>query len=106
MRSFARRVCVSERARERERERQTGSQWSQLLIAACVCVREYERQGHSGVSYLNRGLCVCVCERERDRVISQQSVQPVRNRLKRCLFANTYEHHHCICHVTLFPSQV
>ncbi len=43
----------------------------------CVWERERERAGgsyHSGVSFLNRGLCT----------------------------VNTYEHHHCVCHVTLF----
>jgi len=57
-------------------------------------------------------------ERERDtdthththththRVTSQRSVQPVRNRLNRGLCANTYEHHHCVCHTTLFPSRL
>ncbi len=66
------RVCV----RERERERDRVTVESAILIAACVCV--------------------CVCERERDRVTSQRSVQPARNRLNRGLFANTYEHHHCL----------
>ncbi len=32
-------------------------------------------------------VCVCVCVCERD------------------LCANTYEHHHCVCYATLFPSQ-
>ncbi len=37
---------------------------------------------------------------------SQRSVQPVRNRLNRGLStANTYEHHHCVCHATLFSFQ-
>ncbi len=56
-------------------------------------------------------MCVCVCVlRERERrergergVTSQQSVQRIRNRLKCGLFANTYEHNHCVCHATLFP---
>ncbi len=48
---------------------------------------------------------VCVWERERDRVTSQWSVQPVRNRFNRGSFANTYEHHHCVCHAILFPSR-
>ncbi len=42
----------------------------------CVCERERETgPHHSGVSCLNRGLC-----------------------------SNTYELHHCVCHVTLFLS--
>ncbi len=45
-------------------------------VCVCVCV------------------CVCVWERERERethrVTSQRSVQPIRNRLNRGLFANTY----------------
>ncbi len=28
----------------------------------------------------------------------------VRNRLNHSLCANTYEHHPCVCHATLFPS--
>ncbi len=52
-------------------------------------------------------LSVCAHEREREReremVTSQRSVQRARNRLNRGLFANTYELHHCVCHVTLFP---
>ncbi len=92
MQSFARRVCMR----------------------AHVCERERDRVTSQHISYLNRGLCVCVCvwerrererERETDRVTSQRSVQPIRNRLNRCLFANTYEHHHCVCHTTLFPSR-
>ncbi len=44
---------------------------------ACVCVWERETGlHHSGVSFLICGLCT----------------------------ANTYKHHHCVCHATLFPS--
>ncbi len=43
-----------------------------------------------------RRVCVCVlacvCERE------------TRSHHNRGLCANTYEHHHCDCHETLFPS--
>ncbi len=53
----------------------------------CVCVR----------------VCVCVCVCEGNRVTSQRRVQPVRNHLNRSLCANTYEHHHYVCHATLFP---
>ncbi len=57
-----------------------------------------------------RVVCVYVYayERERERETGshhRRSVQPVRNRLNRSLFANTYEHHHCVCHATLFPSR-
>ncbi len=45
-------------------------------------------------------VCVCVCVRERE-----QSVQRTRNRLDCGLCANTYKHHHCVCHATLFPSR-
>ncbi len=105
-----------------------------LRVCACVrvCVRERERVTSQHISYLNRSVCVCVCylstsailclsrlvcvvcvrsawgeerERERETVTSQRSVQRVRNSLNRSLFANTYEHHHCVCHVTLFPSR-
>ncbi len=44
---------------------------------------------------------VCVCVRERE-----QSVQRTRNRLDCGLCANTYKHHHCVCHATLFPSRL
>ncbi len=71
-------------------------------FAHCVCVRS---RAH---------VCVCVCvrerererEREKDRVTSQLSVQPIINRLNRGLLANTYKHHHGVCHATLFPSRV
>ncbi len=97
---------------------------SAVLIAACVCVRERDRVTSQHVSCLNCGLCVCVCvcvwetvshhsmsailitacvcvcvcerERERDRVTSQHV-----SCLNRGLFANTHEHHHCVCHVTV-----
>ncbi len=63
------------RERERERERETVTSLNRSM-PVCVCV------------------CVCVRERERERerddcVTSQQSVQRVRNRLNRGLFANT-----------------
>ncbi len=52
-------------------------------------------------------LCMCVRAREREieTVTSQRSAQRVRNHLNRGLFANTYEHPPCVCHVTLFPSR-
>ncbi len=46
-------------------------------------------------------MCVCVRERERERA----ECTAVRNRLNHGLFANTYKHHHCVCHATLFPFQ-
>ncbi len=88
-----------------------------VRACACVCERERDRVTSQHINYLNRGLCVwvcvCVCvrerererERESDRVTSQRSVQCVRNRLNRGLFANTYKHHHCVRHATLFPSR-
>ncbi len=93
------------------------------LLRVCVCVREREtvisqRSVQRVRNRLNRSarvcVCVCVCvwvrererERERDSVTaSQRSVQPVRNCLNRGLCANTYKHHHCVCHTTLFPSR-
>ncbi len=51
-----------------------------LNVCECVCVRERERQGHITVESAvlsSRGLC-----------------------------SNTFEHHHCVCHVTLFPSRL
>ncbi len=76
-----------------------------VCVCVCVCVRvwEREREGVTSqhISYLYRGLCVCVWDWE--TVTSQQSVQLVRNRLNRGLCANTYELHHCVFHVTLFP---
>ncbi len=66
--------------------------------------REERRQVTSQhISHLNHFVCVCVREREREGW-SQQNVLPVRNRLNRGLFANTYELHHCVCHATLFLS--
>ncbi len=50
-----------------------------VLHVVCVCV------------------CVCVCSRVRERETWSHH--------NRGLFANTYELHHCVCHVTLFPSQ-
>ncbi len=66
-------VCVCERERERERERESESE------SESESARERERERergshHSGISCLNHGL-----------------------------FVNTYEHHHCVCHATLFP---
>ncbi len=55
--------------------------WTIPTSCVCVCV------------------CVCVCERERDRVTSQWS-------LNRGLCSNTFEHHHCVCHASLFPSRL
>ncbi len=59
----------------------------QMRSFACVCERD---KGPSGVGCLNCGLCVW----------------EIRNHLNRGLFANTYKHHHCVCHVTLFPSRL
>ncbi len=112
----------------------------------CVCVRDRVTSQH--ISYLVAAF-VYVCVRERERVTSQQSVQPseivliaalcvsewvserererewerewerererqchitaectaIRNSLNRSLCANTYKHHHCVCHANLFPSR-
>ncbi len=47
-------------------------------------------------------MCVSVCVCVGKRVTSQKSVQPLRNRLNNGLCtANTYEHHHCVCHASL-----
>ncbi len=50
-----------------------------VCVCVCVCVRERERQGHITVesAVLIAGLCL-----------------------------NTFEHHHCVCHVTLFHSRL
>ncbi len=42
-------------------------------------------------------VCVCVCSRVWER--------ETRSHHNHGLFANTYEHHHCVCHVTLFSSR-
>ncbi len=69
-----------------------------VLRVVCVCVCS----------------CVCVCvrerERESERVIAQRRVCVCsrvweRKTHNRGLFANTYEHDHCVCHTTLFPSR-
>ncbi len=50
-----------------------------VCVCVCVCVWEREREGHITVesAFLISGLCT----------------------------ANTYKQHHCVCHVTLFPSR-
>ncbi len=74
------------------------------LLRARVCVRERWSHLSTSASLIAACVCVCECERERERetVTSQRSVQRIRNRLNRGLCANTYEHHHCVCHATLF----
>ncbi len=54
-----------------------------------------------------RCVCVCVCEREREREREREtgSHHSGVSFLNRSLFANTYEHHHCVCHTTLFLSR-
>ncbi len=81
----------------------------------CVCVREREREGHS-TAQLCVCVCVCVCvwERGRERVTAQHSFvcvcvcvcvrEETWSHHNRSLCANTYQLHHCVCHVTLFPS--
>ncbi len=66
---------------------------------------ERETGPHHTTSAILIAACVCVRERKRERVTSQQSVQPVRNSLNRGLFAHIYEHHHGVFHPTLFPSR-
>ncbi len=103
MQSFAHCVCVCVCVCVWERERQ-GHITAHQLSNRSLCVREREREtGSHHISYLIVA-CVCVWEREieRERVTSQRSVQPVRNRLNPGLFANTNEHH-CVCQATLFP---
>ncbi len=71
-----------------------------FVISSSICYWLFK----CGVLHVTCFVCVCVCVCEGKRVTSQRSVQPVRNRLNRGLCsANTYEHHHCVCHVTLFP---
>ncbi len=48
------------------------------MLLTVVCVRERETGSHhSGVSCINHSFCL-----------------------------NTFEHHHCVCHVSLFPSRL
>ncbi len=70
-----------------------------VLRVVCVREREREREGHSAACVCVRVRVrararVCVCER--GETLSHHSCS---------LFANTYEHHHCVCHATLFPSR-
>ncbi len=44
---------------------------------------------------------VCLCERERETGSQHSGV----SFLNCGLFADTYEHHHCVFHANLFPSQ-
>ncbi len=57
--------------------------------------REPRRRGNS----LKVCVCVCVCVCETVCVCVCVCVRV-------CVCANTYEHHHCVCHATLFPSQL
>ncbi len=69
-----------------------------FVISSSICYWLFK----CGVLRVTRRVSVCVCEG--NRVTSQRSVQPVRNLLNRSLCtANTYEHHHCVRHATLFP---
>ncbi len=59
-----------------------------VCVCAGACV--WEREGHSAAS------CVCVC------VLA--CVRETRSHHNHSLCGNTYELHHCVSHVTMFPS--
>ncbi len=69
------RMCVIERE---------GHSTSSILIVDCVCV------------------CVCVCVWEREWGSHHSGVYSPSEIV---LFANTYEHHHCVCNTTRFSSR-
>ncbi len=57
-----------------------------VFHVVCVWERARERESHITAS--------CVCSHVWERETRSHN---------RGLFANTYEHHHCVCHATLFP---
>ncbi len=71
-------ICIMQPKCSCKEKRCGFSNCSSVDAAVCVCV------------------CVCVCERERER---ETRSHPNRG----LCTANTYELHHCVCHVTLFP---
>ncbi len=63
-------------------------------VLRVVCEWERERERERVTS--QRRVCVCVCSHVWER----------ETRSHNCgLFAETYELHHCVCHMTLFPSR-
>ncbi len=49
-------------------------------------------------------VCVCVRERERERVTSHHITVESAVLIAVCVQIHT-EFHHCVCHMTLFPSR-
>ncbi len=93
-------VCVREREREeKRRRRERGGRRERRRGRGEERERGERRRGEKERERENLNL------KERDRVTWERRVQPVRNRRNRGLFANTYEHHHFICHPNLFPSR-
>ncbi len=66
-----------------------------VCVCVCVCMHTY--------GTCTRTVRVRVCERERER--ERGSHQNVVSYLNLDLCANTYKLHHCVCHVTLFPTR-
>ncbi len=77
-------------------------------FAHLVCVWDRVTLASQHISHLIRSLCVCVCVCVRERETSHHSGVYCQSEmvLNRSLFANTYEHHHSVCHAILFPSRV
>ncbi len=67
---------------------QSGASESVTVISLSICYRLFK-------CWVLRIVCVCVCVWERE----------TRSHHNHGLFANSYEHHHCVCHVTLFSSR-
>ncbi len=74
---------------------QSGASESDCNVLLLVCVFAIDC---SYAEFCASCVCVCVCVRERETERERESHHSV-------LFANTYELHHCVCHVTLFPSR-
>ncbi len=66
------------------------------VCASYLCVRERERERERERDRGSAQYCVCVC------VCARLCETRSHNH---GLFASTYEHHHCVCHATLFPSR-
>ncbi len=108
MRSFARCVCVCVCVCVFERERVTSQRRVCVCVWLCACVCERERGSQRSV------VCVCARVRERGRgsqrrvcvcscVCSHVCERETGSHHNHGLCANTYPHHHCVCHRLCSP---